>query len=77
MNVVAYLRVSTDRQAEEGLGLPIQRHAIRAWASANGHKVVLWTHDEGISGSSGLDARRGLVNALEAIRRHHVAGLVV
>jgi DNA invertase Pin-like site-specific DNA recombinase len=77
VNVVAYLRVSTDRQAEEGLGLEIQEHAIRAWARDNGHKITLWTRDEGVSGSNGLDSRRGLVDALEALRSRAAGALVV
>ena len=32
MKVVGYVRVSTSRQAEEGLGLKVQERAIRAWA---------------------------------------------
>ena len=47
MNLVAYLRVSTDRQAEEGLGLEIQEHAIRDWTRKEGHTVVLCARDEG------------------------------
>src|SRR2546426_9291882 len=52
MNVVAYLRVSTDRQAEEGLGLDVQKHAIRAWAKQHGNRIVAWARDEGVSGSN-------------------------
>ncbi len=37
----------------------------------------MWARDEGISGSNGLDTRRGLFDALEAIRRGQVGGLVV
>jgi DNA invertase Pin-like site-specific DNA recombinase len=77
VKVVAYLRVSTDRQAEEGLGLEVQEQAIRAWAKAHGHKVVCWTRDEGVSGSNGLDTRVGLGDALEALRERRAAGVVV
>jgi DNA invertase Pin-like site-specific DNA recombinase len=38
VKLVAYLRVSTDRQAEEGLGLEVQEQAIRTWARANDHR---------------------------------------
>lgn len=77
MRVVAYLRVSTDRQAEEGLGLDVQQHAIQAWAKKHGHRVVAWTSDEGVSGSNGLDGRVGLAEALEAIRERRAEGLVI
>ncbi len=77
MKLVAYLRVSTERQAEEGLGLDIQEDAIRAWARTDSHRVVLWARDEGISGSNGLEARLGLADALEAIKSRQVDGLAV
>jgi DNA invertase Pin-like site-specific DNA recombinase len=73
----AYLRVSTDRQAEEGLGLDIQRAGIKRWAKSHGHRVVEWFVDEGVSGSNGIDARTGLLDALTAIADGKVQGLVV
>lgn len=77
MKVVGYLRVSTDRQAEEGLGLDVQEHAIKIWAKKNGHRVVLWTRDEGVSGAKDLDAREGLPEALGAIGDGVASGVVV
>ncbi len=41
MKLVAYLHVSTDRQAEEGLGLDVQDRAIRRWACDNDHRIVV------------------------------------
>jgi DNA invertase Pin-like site-specific DNA recombinase len=77
VKVVAYTRVSTDRQAEHGHGLAEQRKAIREWAKTNGHTLSLWSTDEGVSGSNGLDSRDGLAEALAAIRASKVGGLVV
>jgi DNA invertase Pin-like site-specific DNA recombinase len=77
MEVAGYLRVSTDRQAEHGHGLDVQRASIDAWAERSGHTVTLWTKDEGMSGSNGLDTRRGLLEAVQAIRDDVVGGLVV
>ena len=77
MKLVAYLRVSTDKQAEQGLGLDVQRQAVRAWAKEHKHRVVLWSVDEGVSGSNGLDTRDALPEALEALRERRAAGLVV
>src|SRR5207249_390470 len=54
VKLVAYLRVSTDRQVEEGFGLDVQEQAIRKWVKREGHRVVLWTRDEGVSGANGI-----------------------
>jgi DNA invertase Pin-like site-specific DNA recombinase len=77
MKLVAYLRVSTDRQAEEGLGLDVQEQAILRWARDRGHRVVFTSRDEGVSGSHGADVRTGLHNALAAVKDRTVDGLVV
>jgi len=51
--VVAYLRVSTDRQAEEGWGLDVQDDAIRAYLKKHPElKLVRVFRDEGHSGST-------------------------
>ena len=77
MKIAAYLRVSTDKQAEAGHGLPVQRAAIKAWAAGHGHRIVGWHADEGISGSNGLDTREALAVALAELRQHRAAGIVV
>jgi len=77
MRIVGYIRVSTNRQAERGLGLDVQARAVRAWAKANGHSLTGIHRDEGVSGSNGLADRIGLVDALEEIRDGKAAGLVV
>lgn len=74
---VAYLRVSTDRQAEHGLGLQVQEATIRTWAKREGVRIVAVYRDEGISGSNGLDTRDGLADALRAIRDGSAGGLAV
>ena len=40
MRVVGYVRVSTDRQAEHGLGLQVQRKALADWCRTGGHRVT-------------------------------------
>jgi DNA invertase Pin-like site-specific DNA recombinase len=77
MRVIAYLRVSTDRQAEHGLGLDVQRRAVRSWASANGHKVIATYQDAGISGGNGLDNRPGLAAAFGDLEDDKADALVV
>lgn len=77
MKLVAYLRVSTDRQAEEGLGLDVQEADIRVWANAAGHKITAWYRDEGQSGADGLEARENLALALGAVAGRQAAGIIV
>jgi DNA invertase Pin-like site-specific DNA recombinase len=77
VKLVAYLRVSTVGQAEDGLGLEVQEQSIRKWARANGHRVAAWTRDEGLSGSNGIDSRRGLHDALGVLKKRKAHGLVV
>jgi DNA invertase Pin-like site-specific DNA recombinase len=77
VKLVAYLRVSTDRQAEDGLGLDVQRDVIKRWARDHGHRIVAWYEDAGISGANGIDTRVGLIDALAALRDGRAAGLVV
>lgn len=77
MRLVAYVRVSTRGQVEDGTGLDVQRKAIKQWAAANGHRIVSWTADEGVSGANGIEGRPGLLEALNAIRGREAAGLVV
>jgi DNA invertase Pin-like site-specific DNA recombinase len=40
VRIIGYIRVSTDRQAEEGLGLEVQERAIRSWARQEGHRLM-------------------------------------
>lgn len=65
---VAYVRVSTDEQADSGLGLEAQRAAIRAAADRMGLEVVEWFADEGVSGGK-IDGRDGLLAAIDATKR--------
>lgn len=64
MKVSGYIRVSTDRQAEEGLGLVVQEQAIRAFCDEHGYELVSLHRDEGISGGEGITGRPGLAAAL-------------
>ena len=64
MRVVAYLRVSTDEQAESGAGLRAQEDACRAYAGRTGSALLGPFSDEGVSGAAPLDKRPGLIEAL-------------
>lgn len=77
MKVLGYVRVSTQVQADEGLGLDVQEQAIRAWTKANGHRLVGIAREEGVSGSNGIETRRALPEALMQLRAGKAQGLVV
>ncbi len=58
MKLIAYLRVSTDKQAEEGYGLDVQEAEVRAYAKANGHKIVASWSDDGSPDPTGSTPAR-------------------
>jgi DNA invertase Pin-like site-specific DNA recombinase len=66
IKVIGYVRVSTTRQAEEGVSIEAQEAKIRAWAAANDAEEVLIFKDNGISGKQTTN-RPGLAAALEAV----------
>lgn len=52
MNVIGYIRVSTDGQCgEDKYGLEVQRQQIEEYASAHDMTVIDWFRDEGESGA--------------------------
>lgn len=72
---LVYLRVSTARQANEGVGLEAQEAKCRAHAERCGWQVAEVFRDEGISGKDGIENRPGL-KALLA-RAKQIPGAVV
>ena len=63
---IGYIRVSTDRQGETGIGLEGQRAAIRAHADSRGIEIVEWLQDVASGrGEKNLKSRPGLLRALE------------
>lgn len=75
--LVAYLRVSTDRQGKSGLGVAAQRRAIEAFAEANGFELLaeFEEHETG-KGADALDRRPKLAAALSAARKAKCAVIV-
>src|SRR4051812_36843986 len=63
---VSYLRVSTKRQGESGLGLEAQRHAVETWLNGGSWQLVQ-EHVEVESGKRD-DNRPALARAFEACR---------
>jgi DNA invertase Pin-like site-specific DNA recombinase len=72
---VAYVRVSTDRQAKEGVSLEAQEAGARAWATARGFALLGVHADAGVSGKR-TDNRPALAAALDSVC-HARATLVV
>lgn len=75
-SAVAYLRVSTDEQADSGAGLDAQRAAIEAEADRRGWEIVEWCVDAGASGKS-LNGRPELARALDLVRGRQASALIV
>lgn len=74
---VAYLRVSTDDQAESGAGLQAQRAAIEAVAAARGWTITAWHQDAGVSGGKPPHQRPGLAAALATVQAAEAERLIV
>jgi len=72
---IGYIRVSTSRQASEGVSLESQRQRIEAWALANGYSLADIFTDAGISGRR-ADKREGFQAAISAAIEHRAALVV-
>ena len=66
---VAYLRCSTDKQADSGLGLEAQRASVQTAAGRLGLPLVAVYVDAGVSGSLAIDDRPVLMDAVSALKR--------
>src|SRR4029077_2813615 len=69
-NAVAYIRVSTGKQAKSGLGLEAQTEAIRAFAKTEGYTIAgsFEEHESG-KGADALDRRPKLAAAIKAAKK--------
>src|ERR1700676_2451908 len=73
--VIAYLRVSTQEQAQEGWSMGEQRRRLAAYSEGIGVDVVEYVEDGGYSGKD-LD-RPGIVKALAALDAGVADGIAV
>ncbi|MFO0066485.1 MAG: recombinase family protein, partial [Pirellulaceae bacterium] len=71
---VAYIRVSTEQQATEGVSLEAQQEKINAWCLLNDYQLVSVHVDAGLSGKR-ADNRPELQLALDQVTR--VGGVLV
>jgi DNA invertase Pin-like site-specific DNA recombinase len=68
--MIAYLRVSTQKQGTSGLGLEAQNEAIKRFAEAEGRRVIeTFTEVETGKGADALDRRPQLAAAIRAARK--------
>jgi site-specific DNA recombinase len=72
--VIAYTRVSTEKQADQGLSLESQRARLEKYASVMGLEIVAFQQDS--ASASSLD-RPGLQAALNDIERGGADGLLI
>jgi DNA invertase Pin-like site-specific DNA recombinase len=68
---LGYVRVSTDEQAERGLGLEAQRQRIRANCEMKGLILTTIFEDPGLSGGKPLGSRSAGGRLLAEARRTH------
>ncbi|MFC1482191.1 recombinase family protein [Myxococcota bacterium] len=74
--VVAYIRVSTDEQAVEGISLDAQQASIGAYCTLRNLELVDLVADPGVSGAKPLARRAGGQRVLELIKDRLVGGVV-
>ncbi|MFJ8955250.1 recombinase family protein [Streptomyces sp. NPDC102384] len=78
MKLVGYIRVSTDRQVEDGFGLAVQEKTIRTWCREQGHILGCAIYrDEGYSGTLPAPERPALAGALSEVEDGQAAGIVI
>jgi DNA invertase Pin-like site-specific DNA recombinase len=69
---IGYVRVSTEQQAESGLGLQAQEAAVTAAASRLGLELARVFVDAGTSGGLGIEDRPILLDAVGTLKRGDV-----
>jgi len=69
MKIIIYTRVSTDQQAESGLGLAAQKKICEEYAKKMGQEISAFYTDEGISGAATIEDRPGLMSAINSLKK--------
>jgi site-specific DNA recombinase len=68
---IGYCRVSTEKQAHEGVSLEAQNARIEAWCVATGYELAHVFVDAGVSGKR-MDTRPELLKALASLKKGDV-----
>ncbi|MBN4049948.1 recombinase family protein [bacterium AH-315-M10] len=76
MKVIAYVRVSTQEQADLGVSIEAQGRAIRAYCEMRGLDLVEVVIDKGVSAGKSLDRRPGGQRVLEMVRSKKAQAVV-
>lgn len=76
-HVAAYLRVSTEEQAQSGLGLADQRQRTAGMAAAKGWPAPVVYADEGISGTKEAKDRPALAHLLADVSAGRIDAVIV
>lgn len=74
--VIAYVRVSTEEQATEGVSIEAQEQAIRAYCLLRGLTLAEIVLDAGVSAGKPLASRPGGQKLLDAIKKTQVRAVV-
>jgi DNA invertase Pin-like site-specific DNA recombinase len=74
--VVAYVRVSTEEQAQEGVSLDAQEARIRGYCQMRGLDLIEVVIDAGVSAGKPLATREGGQRLLELVRSKKVSSVV-
>ncbi|WP_130617973.1 recombinase family protein [Dyella amyloliquefaciens] len=77
MNLLGYVRVSTEEQARDGISLGQQVARIEAYCALHGHVLLQVVADEGVSASVALAKREGGRAVLQALKTGTADGVVV
>lgn len=73
---IAYIRVSTVEQADDGVSLDQQRAALQAYATLRGFDLLDIVVDAGVSAGKPMAARDGGRRVLDLVRRGQVAAVL-
>ncbi|HUY76440.1 MAG TPA: recombinase family protein [Ktedonobacterales bacterium] len=77
VHIGAYLRVSTDEQADSGLGLADQLYRVNGQAAAKGWLPPTIYEDAGISGTKDASERPALARLLADVRAGRLSAVIV
>ena len=77
IQVVGYIRESTQKQINETEGLQIQKDRIIAYCKSKNFKLAAMFSDEGVSGAKEINERPALQEMLEYCKNHPIQHVIV